>query len=101
MATHLQQLTGGNVEGLEHCPTAYHFDFETHEEFGEFLRNPEPTLKRLGIPVPYVFSIYLERWDEAFSETEGWKNKALMADGMKGVCCTGGGDGGVKCHSHC
>jgi hypothetical protein len=60
MATHLQQLTGRGVRGLERCPTSYHFDLSP-EEFEEFIRDPTSTLERLGIPAPKPLNIHLER----------------------------------------
>jgi hypothetical protein len=94
MAEHVQQIAGGKIEGLEHCPPMYHFDFSTNEEFEEFLQNPEPTLEQLGVPAPKNLAIDLVRWDESYSETEGWEDRA-----MRGACCVAS-DGGVHCHRH-
>jgi hypothetical protein len=97
MATHLQQLTGRGVKekDLEHCPTTYHFELSP-EEFEEFIRDPASTLERLGIPYPKPLNIYLERWDEVYSETEGWQSARPAQD----YCAHGGDDGGLVIHKH-
>jgi len=96
MATNVQQLAGGRIEGLEHCPPLYHFDL-SEDELYEFVRNPESTLNRLDVPVPKPLSIVLARWDDAFSEIEGWQSVGAEHN-LRGCCYTT--DGGMICHRH-
>jgi hypothetical protein len=99
LATHVKQLTGKGVEGLEHCPPSYHVDF-TPEGFERLVANPEDVFTELGFvdPLPGI-TVELARPLEGFSEMEGWvsaKNNTTT-----GFCCVAGADGGVKCHRHC
>jgi hypothetical protein len=100
MPENVQQLTGGTVKGLEHCPPLYHFDLSA-DEFEELTRNPGPTLDRLGLNfLPKPTYITLLKPDQEWSETEGWQQRMAAVDIPGGVCCHSWADGGVQCFGH-
>jgi hypothetical protein len=97
MAQNVQQLAGGSVPGLEHCPPIYHVDV-SEDEWDELIRSPKSFLERLGIPVPKHVNFTLSKWDEAFSETEGWQPAGESTRRPAGCCYVT--DGGMICHKH-
>jgi hypothetical protein len=84
------QLSGKGKEGLEDCPTFYHFDIE-NDEFLRFLADPKPILDRIGMKAP--LTIVLPSWEGLQGGVEGLQGQPTQ---RTKVCCTTG-DGGMTC----